>query len=157
MHTGSRIQTLFTYLITVQFVVVALHDLVEVPGWTNSSQVRAVVGRRKLWLVTLVNSIFPGVAAGFAIYYWNRPKPGFVLDYWVVYCSVTMASAIWMWYVPYFFGAGEEKKREFAKMYAGTKQVLPPRSDNPRPNLLHVCFHVLFVINLLLVLALRFG
>jgi len=41
-------------------------------------------------------------------------------------------------------------------MYAGTRQVLPPRSDNPRPNLLHVCFHTLFVIKFFLVLVLRF-
>jgi hypothetical protein len=65
---------------------------------------------------------------------------------------VTLASAIAMWYVPYFFGANEEKKREYSRMYAGTRDVLPARGDNPRPNLLHICFHALFVINFLLVL-----
>jgi hypothetical protein len=39
-------------------------------------------------------------------------------------------------------------------MYAGTKQVLPPRGDHPRPNLLHICFHVLFVVNMCLSMAL---
>jgi hypothetical protein len=41
-------------------------------------------------------------------------------------------------------------------MYAGTRQVLPPRGDNPRPNLLHLCFHALFVVTFLLALVLRF-
>lgn len=156
MDGHSKIQTLFACLITVQFVVVASHDLVDIPGWTHGSQVRSVVGRRKLWLATLINSIFPGVAAAFAIYFWNRPKPGFVADYWVVYCAVTLASAIAMWYVPYFFGTTEERKNEYSRMYAGTRQVLPPRRDNPRPDLPHVCFHILFAINFVLALVLRF-
>lgn len=78
----AKVQTLFSWLITVQFVVVAAHDLVDIPGWTHGSQVQALLGRRKVWLVTLVNSIFPGVAAAFAFYYWNRSKPGFVTGYW---------------------------------------------------------------------------
>ncbi len=154
---NAKIQTLFTWLIAAQFVVVTAHDLVDIPGWTHGSQVLALVGRRKLWLVTLVNGIFPGAAAAFAFYYWNRPKPVFVTDYWVIYCAVTVASAIAMWYVPYFFGTTEERKRDYAKMYAGTRQVLPARGDNPRPNLLHLCFHALFVITFLLAMALRFG
>ena len=62
-----------------------------------------------------------------------------------------------MWYVPYLFGTTEERKRMYSQMYAGTRQALPPRGDNPRPNLLHVCFHILFAINLFLVLTLRFA
>lgn len=134
----------------------ASHDLVNIPGWTNGTQVQSIVGRRKLWLITLVNSIFPGLAVAFAIYFWSRPKPGYVSDYWIIYCAVTVASAIAMWYVPYLLGTTEERKREYSKMYAGTRQVLPPRGDNPRPNLLHVCFHALFVINFFVVLVLRF-
>ncbi len=149
-------QALFACLITLQFIVVALHDLVEIPGWTHSAQVASIIGRHKLWMVTLVNSIFPGLAMAFAIYFWNRPKPRFVGNYWMIYCAVTLASAIAMWYVPYLFGTTEERKRDYSRMYAGTRQVLPPRGDNPRPNLLHVCFHVLFVINFFLVLFLRY-
>jgi hypothetical protein len=154
---ATRIQTFFTFLITLQFLVIVLHDLVDVPGWTHGSQVRSVIGLRKLWIATLVNAIFPGAAVGLAIRFWNKPKPMFVFDYWFVYCAVTLLSAIAMWYVPYLFGATGKQKHEFSQMYAGTRQILPPRGDNPRPNLLHVCFHVLFVINLLLALALRFG
>jgi hypothetical protein len=153
----ARLQTVFQCLITVQFVVVMAHDLVDIPGWTNGRQVQALIGWRKLFLVTLINAIFPGLAAAFAFYYWNRPKPGFVMNYWVIYCAVTVASAIAMWYVPYFFGGSEEQRRDYAEMYAGTRHVLPARGDNPRPNLLHLYFHVLFVINLLFALALRFG
>ena len=132
------------------------HDLVDIPGWTHGTQVQAIIGRRKLWLITLINSVFPGLAVAFAVYFWNRPKPEFVADYWIIYCAVTLASAIMMWYVPYLLGTSEERNREYAEMYAGTRQVLPPRGDNPRPNLLHICFHALFVLTFLLALVLRF-
>jgi hypothetical protein len=148
-------QTAFTYLITLQLLVVALHDLVDIPGWTHGSQVQSVIGRRKVWLATLINSMLPGLAVAFAFYYWSRPKPGFVFNYWLIYCAITVASAIGMWYVPYFRGAPEKTKREYLMMYAGTRQVLPPRGDNPRPNLLHICFHGLFVVTFVLAVILR--
>ncbi|HEX9459806.1 MAG TPA: magnesium transporter [Thermoanaerobaculia bacterium] len=151
------VQTVFASLLLLQFVVVVSHDWIDIPGWTHGSQVQAVIGRRKLWLATLINAVFPGAAAGLAIYWWSRPRPLLVVDYWVVYCAITVLSAIAMWYVPYFFGADDQHKRLYAQMYEGTRQVLPPRGNNPRPNLLHLCFHVLFVVNLFLVVLLRFG
>jgi hypothetical protein len=45
----------------------------------------------------------------------------------------------------------------YSNMYAGTIQVLPARGDNPRPNLLHLCFHALFLVTLALSAVLRFG
>jgi len=153
----SPLLSLFTWLITLQFVAVVFHDLVDIPGWTHGRQVRAIIGRRRLMIATMVNALFPGAAVALALGFWNKPKSGLVYDYWVIYCAVTLLSAIGMWYIPYFFGTTEKRKRELSQMYAGTLQVLPPRGDNPRPNLLHVCFHVLFVITFFLSLALRFG
>lgn len=156
MDWTTAIQVLFACLIMLQFAVVVAHDWIDIPGWTHGSQVQLVVGRRKLWLATIINAIFPGVAVAFAAIFWNRPKPIFVTNYWVLYCAVTLASAIFMWYVPYLLGGSGKQKLEYSRMYAGTRQVLPPRDDNPRPNLLHVCFHVLFVVNFCLALAVRF-
>jgi hypothetical protein len=147
---------LFTCLIVVQFVVVTFHDLVDVPGWTHGSQVQAVIGRGKVWLVTLANGVFPGIAVAFAIYSVLRTRPPMAANYWVIYCAVTLLSAIFMWYVPYLWGGSERQRQEYRQMYAGTKQVLPARGENPRPNLLHVCFHVLFVATFALALVLRF-
>src|SRR3954453_4619523 len=126
------VETIFTILITLQFLVVVLHDWLNIPGWTHGRQVQAVVGRRKMWLGTLTNAIFPGLAVAFAAWFWNRPKPARVVDYWVIYCAITLGLAIVMWYVPYFFGARERIKRMYEQMYAGTRQILPSRGDNPR-------------------------
>ena len=79
-------------------------------------------------------------------------QPVFVSRYWAIYCSVTVIAAIAMWYLPYFLGATEKMKDEYQRFYAGTRQVLPARGDNPRPNLLHVLFHLVFAATLVLAL-----
>jgi len=148
--------SLFTCLIILQFAIIVSHDLIDIPGWVPGSQVQALIGRRKVWLATLANSVFPGIAVGFAIYFWSRPRPGFVADYWVIYCAVALMSAVGMWYVPYLRGATGKEKSEYLSMYGGTRHILPARGDNPRPNLFHVGVHALFVVNFCLALLLRF-
>ncbi|HWZ53005.1 MAG TPA: hypothetical protein VNW54_16230 [Granulicella sp.] len=147
---------LFTCLIALQFAVVAAHDLIDIPGWVHGSQVQALHGRRKVWLATLANSVFPGIAVGFAVYFWNRPRPAFVPSYWVIYCGIALLSAIGMWSIPYLRGATESEKGEYLAMYVGTRHILPARGDNPRPNLFHMGIHALFVANFCLALILRF-
>jgi hypothetical protein len=109
------IQTLFTILISLQFLVVALHDWVNIPGWSHGRQVQLALGRNKMLIGTLINCVFPGLAVAFAFYYWHRPKPGFVLDYWVIYCAVTVISAITAWWIPYFRGTDEKTKKLYAE------------------------------------------
>jgi hypothetical protein len=151
------IQTFFTILITLQFLVVALHDWVNIPGWSHGRQVQFALGRSKMLIGALINCVFPGLAVAFAFYYWNRPKPGFVLDYWVIYCAVTVISAITAWWIPYFRGTDEKTEKLYAETYAGTRNILPARGDNPRPNVLHLYFHGLFLVTLVLATALKLG
>ena len=149
-------QAVLSVLLLVQFVAVAAHDLIDIHGWVHGSQVKAVVGRKKFILGTLSTVIFPALAAGFAVYFWSRSKPVFVYTYWAVYCGITVISAIAMWWIPYFFGANDETRRIYAEMYKGTRQVLPVRGDNPRPNVFHLCMHALFAVTLILSIVLRF-
>jgi len=144
------IQILFAILISLQFVVVVLHDWLEIPGWTHGRQVRSAIGPNKMLIGTLINGLLPGLAAAFTFYYWNKPKPAFVLDYWIIYCAMTVFGAVTSWWIPYFRGTDEKTKQLYLKMYAGTRQVLPPHGDNPRPNVLHLCFHALFLVTLVL-------
>src|SRR5580658_5284379 len=62
----NSMQAAFTILISLQFLIILLHDLVEIPGWSHTSQIQAVLGKHKLWAATLANSVFPGIAAAFA-------------------------------------------------------------------------------------------
>jgi hypothetical protein len=142
--------TPFTVLICMQFLAMVLHDWLDIPGWTHGRQVYAALGPVKIWIATVINTLFPGAAVFFALRYWHQAKPGYVLDYWLIYCAVTVLSAIQAWWIPYFRGTDQKTKDLYAKMYAGTRQVLPARGDNPQPNLLHLYFHTLFLCTLAL-------
>ena len=106
------LHTLFAFLITLQFLVVGSHDWIDIPGWNHGRQVQAVIGRTKLLWATVINAVFPGLAVAFALWFWGRSHPTYVGSYWVIYCGVTLLSAIGMWYVPYLRGADEKKKRK---------------------------------------------
>jgi hypothetical protein len=147
--------SIFTCLIVLQFLIILGHDLIDIPGVVSGSRVQAHMGRRKVWLAALANSVFPGIAVGFAIVFWNRPQPAYVLNYWLIYCSIAVLSAIGMWYLPYFRGAPEPQKQDYLHMYEGTKHVLPERGDNPRPNVFHIGIHILFALSLCVALVLR--
>jgi hypothetical protein len=147
---------LFVSLILAQFLITVSHDLIDIPGWNHGSQVQALMGRKWVWIATMINSIFPGLAAGWAVYYWHRSTPRFVLGYWLIYCAIAVLSAVGMWYIPYWRGASEKQKKEYEAMYVGTKYILPQRGDNPRPNVFHMGLHVLFLLTFCLSIAIWF-
>jgi hypothetical protein len=155
MVTKNSIEALFAGLIALQFLIIAAHDWVDVRGWIHGSQVQAVVGRWKLAWATLVNVAFPGTAFAYAIWFFHKPKPAFVLNYWVIYTAITVTGAFFMWWGPYFFGSSPTRAEEYQKMYAGTRHVLPVRKGDPGPNLAHLVFHGLFLTTLVLAIALR--
>ncbi len=157
MYPALPVPGLFAVLISLQFVLIVGHDLVDIPGWAHGRQVRAAIGPQKFWIATAINAVFPGIAFVFALLFWHRPAPSYVGNYWAIYCGITVMSAVTMWWLPYFRGTNEKTCRLYAAMYAGTRHMLPARGDNPRPNLLHLFFHALFLFNLGLALWLRFG
>jgi len=153
LRENPFMMTVFVLLIVAQFALIASHDLIDIPGWNHGSQVKALMGTRKVWIATMINSIFPGVAVGLAVYFWHRSPSRLAPDYWLTYCSIAVLSAIGMWYIPYWRGASDKTKSAYRAMYAGTRHLLPARGDNPRPNVFHMGLHVLFVANFSLALA----
>jgi hypothetical protein len=143
---------LFTCLIIAQFVVVVAHDWIDIPGLMYGSRVQAEIGRRKLAWATVINSLFPGYAVVLAIRFFHTPKPSYALGYWLIYTGITLAGAIASWWVPYLFGPSQKHRELYEKMYAGTQFVLPERRGDRGPNLLHLCFHALFLGTFILAL-----
>jgi hypothetical protein len=70
---------LFTFLIALQFLIIVSHDLIDIPGLVHGSHVQQIEGKRKVWLATLANSVFPGIAVAFAILFYNQPAPRYAL------------------------------------------------------------------------------
>lgn len=146
----TMLQKFFTVLLVLQFVMNSFHDWIDIPGWIHGKQVRATIGVTKTIIGTAVNSLFPASAAAVAIYYWQRPAPTGARIYWLIYCAVVVLGAIGMWWIPCFRGTDQKTRDLYSKMYAGTRQVLPPHGDNPRPNVFHLFLHALGATNLIL-------
>jgi len=148
-------EELFTSLIVLQFLIIGIHDWIEIPGWLHGRQIQAVVGQRKLAWATAINLVFPGLAVAYAVRFYQLPKPGYVLDYWLIYTALTVVMAVLSWWVPYLIGSAPAHREQYAKMYAGTRHVLPLRGSDPGPNLAHIVFHVLFLGTFALAVTLR--
>src|SRR4051794_29944770 len=93
---GASMQISFTILIVLQFLVIVLHDWLDIPGWTHGRQVRAVVGPRTLAIATAINAVFPGIAVALAIRFLGRPWTAGAANYCVAYCGITALSAATM-------------------------------------------------------------
>jgi len=145
---------LFKVLLVVQCLVTIFHDMLEIPGWTHRSQVLAAIGVKKFWAATAINSVFPLTAVAVVLFAGGSHSL-FARNYPFIYCSVAVLSMVGMWHIPYYFGTDEKTKHIYAVMYEGTKQVFPPRKDHPRPNLLHVYLHVLYITTFSISVALR--
>ena len=143
----TSLPTLFAILITLQAALIVFHDLVDLPGWHRGRQVRAAAGSKRFWIATLLNAVFPSLAVFYALRFWLGAVLGYSTGYWATSRATAVCFAIAMWWLPEFFGAGEETKRPHAARYARARQVLPARGDNPRPNPLHPGLHALFMLN----------
>ena len=117
------IQTTFTYLLIVQFLIVALHDWLNIPGWTHGRQVQAAIGPTKMIVGTAINAILPGVAVFLALRYWHQPVPLGARIYWVAYCALTGLGALTSWWIPYFRGTDEKTTQLYKKMYEEKKEA----------------------------------
>lgn len=151
MHALPRmisLEAIFVALLGVQLLVIAGHDWITVPGWNHARSVQAAIGRRKLAWATAINAMFPAAALLAALWFWQAPKPLAVRGYWVAYATITVGSAIAMWWLPYFFGTSRDSRPLYRKMYDGTRHVLPERNGDPGPNAAHLVFHGLFLATL---------
>ena len=117
---------------------VALHDWVPLGRLTNRAGVRGVDSTGRLVWTTVWSTAPFALGLAWCVRY--APWPGWLVTYlWVIYW-LAFGGAMMSWWVPYLFGATEEKKTRFRQRFAGTMSFLPER-NGIRPDTLHVVFH----------------
>ena len=123
----------------VWFVLfVALHDWVPLGRLTNRAGARGVDSTAKLLWTTIWSTV--PFAFGLGACLWYATCPGWLVTYlWVSY-GIALGGALLSWWIPYLFGADEEKKKRFRERFAGTLGFLPER-NGIRPDALHVVLH----------------
>lgn len=121
----------------------ALHDWVPLGRLTNRAGVRGVDSTAKLVWTTVWSTAPFALGLGWCV--WYAHWPGWLVTYLRVSYAVLLGGALSSWWVPYFFGAGEEKKARFRERFRGTWAFLPER-NGIRPDTLHVVFHASLVV-----------
>ena len=147
--SAPLLATLVVYQV-VEVAFLALHDYVPMGRLTNLAAVQATdtPGKR---LFDTAWSTLP-YAFGLAASCWFLRSgfwPGWLVTYLRVSYAVLLGGALLSWWVPYFFGATEEKKARFRERFEGTSAFLPER-NGIRPDTLHVVFHASVVVLLVL-------
>ena len=138
-------------IVTVLFL--AFHDWVPLGTLNNVTGLRAVDTRRKLLISTIVSTL-PFAAVLFAcIRYIDGYFPVWLLWWlWATYlaCAYGILRA---WWIPYLGNPDPGRSARYRVRFAGTHGFLPVR-NGIRPDSLHVAFHAL-VILILIMLAFR--
>ena len=151
------IEFIFADLLIVQLAYLLFHDLVDLFPYNDIERIKSFKPKGKLVISVIGNSMPAVVALFFVVRYIGEYKPWFVTAYLVFYFSTTLLLIFLNWYLPYFFGASEKETADYEFLYGRTRQRLPPRNGNPRPNVLHAVLHILFVINAVLMILVAFN
>lgn len=148
---------LFVVLLTLQCIILLLHDTMNFYPLNDIRALRRKMPTRARIGMVIGNALPAGIALLLESRWFGHPKPLATGLYFVLYYAVTLAMMYMSWYHLYLFGASEERKRAYREEYGNTLQILPPRGDNPRPNALHVFLHLLFIVNTFLAVMIGFN
>jgi small-conductance mechanosensitive channel len=145
------LDNLLILFLAIFLVYVILHDWVSMPPFNNTHEF-AKRSLSKRLLITLGNALPLIVALTLAIYYRYATLPFFAKCYMLLYVLLFFILMWTSWYKPYLLGTTKEQEASYKKEYGSTIQVLPAHGHNPRPNLMHVILHGLFLMSAVLII-----
>ena len=145
------------FLVCQLFVVlfIALHDWIPLGKLNNLSGIRAVDTTTKLLVVTVLSTLPFAVGFAASVYYAATGFPMWLM--WLLWISYGLGfyGMLRTWWVPYLLIADPVRTARYQQRFAHTHAFLPTR-NGIRPDTLHVCFHAVFVVLLILLGVLTF-
>jgi len=146
-------------LIACQLVVVlfiALHDWIPLGRLNNLQGIRAADTTGKLLFVTLLSTLPFAIGLAASAYYATAGFPMWLM--WLLWISygAGLYGMLRAWWIPYLFVSDPGLVERYRVRFAQTHAFLPTR-NGIRPDTLHVCFHVVVVMTLILLCALTFS
>lgn len=145
--------------IVCQFLVVlfiALHDWIPLGNLSNLAAVRAADSTSRLLLVTLVSALPYAVGLIGSVYYVATGFPMWLMDLlWISYLA-GVYGMLRAWWVPYLLIRDPVRAARYQARFANTHSFLPER-NGIRPDTLHVCFHAVLVVLVILLCTLTFS
>jgi hypothetical protein len=141
---------LFLALLVYSFLFLGLHDWVPLGRWNDLAALRS---RRSLQ-TRLIASLVMAAMAGTALYFnWTQsPHPSHATRLGtLILFACYVPGMLRAWWVPYWFGVGLSPQflADYEVMFGNTVTFLPKR-HGITVNALHVQFHVLTLMTLVL-------
>ena len=145
---------LVSQLLVVLFV--ALHDWIPLGKLNNLEGIRASDTKRRLFVVTVVSALPFAIGLVASVYYEGTGFPMWLM--WLLWISygAGLYGMLRAWWVPYLLVPDPAKAARYQKRFAQTHAFLPER-NGIRPDTLHVCFHALYLVTLILLGVLTFS
>jgi hypothetical protein len=142
-----------------QFLVVlfiALHDWIPLGRLNNLAGIRSVDTTRRLFLVTALSTLPFAIGFAASVHYASSGFPMWLMWWlWISY-GVGLYGMLKAWWVPYLLVADPVRAARYRERFAHTHSFLPTR-NGIRPDTLHVCFHAVVVVLLILLGMLTFS
>jgi hypothetical protein len=146
-------------LLACQFIVVifiALHDWVPLGRLNNLAGIRAADSISKLVIVTVLSTLPFAIGFAASAYYVSTGLPIWLIWWlWTSYGAV-VCGILRTWWVPYLLVEDPVRAARYQARFANTHAFLPER-NGIRPDTLHVSFHAVIVVLLILLGALTFS
>jgi hypothetical protein len=139
------------------FVVlfIALHDWLPLGRLNNLAGIRAVDTTRHLVVVTVLSALPFAIGLAASVYYARTGFPMWVMSWlWISY-GTGAYGMLRAWWIPYLLIRDPVRAARYQQRFANTHAFLPAR-NGIRPDTLHVCFHVVLVVLIILLCILTF-
>jgi len=133
-----------------------LHDWIPLGRLNNLEKIRAVDTTRKLFFVTVLSTLPFAIGFAASVYYSASGFPMWLMWWlWISY-GFGLDGMLRAWWVPYLLVADPVRAARYQERFAHTHAFLPTR-NGIRPDTLHVCFHAVFFVLLILLSVLTFS
>jgi hypothetical protein len=150
---------LIVAFLTCQAIVVlfiALHDWVPLGKLSNPAGIRATDTRRRLLLVTVLSALPYAIGFAASAGYATTGFPMWLMYWlWISYLA-GLYGMLRAWWVPYLLIKDPVRVARYQERFAITHAFLPTR-NGIRPDTLHVGFHIVFLVALILLCVLTFS
>jgi hypothetical protein len=153
-----RNTVLYVFLGCEFYVVlfIALHDWIPLGRLNNLAGIRAVDTTSKLLAVTALSTLPFAIGLAASFHYASAGFPGWLLDLlWISY-GAGLYGMLRAWWLPYLLFEDRVRAARYQARFAETHAFLPTR-NGIRPDTLHVSFHAVFLVAVILLGVLTFS
>lgn len=134
---------------------IALHDWLPLGSLNNLAGIRAVDTRMGLIRTTALSTLPFAVGLAGSVYYSSTHFPTWLMYVlWITY-GAGFYGILRAWYLPYLIYEDPVRAARYRARFAGTHAFLPER-NGIRPDTLHVTFHAVLLVLIVLLFQLTF-